>query len=406
MDHLKIGLIIYGSLDTISGGYLYDREMVRYLESQGDSVEIISLPWRSYGRHLGDNFSVHLRRRLADANFDVLIQDELNHPSLLGVNRLLARRRPYPVISLVHHLRCSEQHPALTNRLHSWIERRYLRSVDGFIFNSRTTQATVEALVGPSTNNSANMRSSRVRDLAGLSKIFPGRPAGSWTRLERKNSVRPSVVAYPAGDHRPTAVTPAEIDRRAHEPGPLRILFVGNLIPRKGLHTLLTALAALPQKIWQLDVVGGVDPDDGYTKSIFAQIRAAGIGDRVQLLGTLGNPDLPDLLARSQVLAVPSQYEGFGIVYLEALAAGLPVIASTAGAAHEIVTPGETGFLVAPGDGPAITAALTALHADRDLLARMGHAAQARYALHPTWADTGARIREFLADPRIYTNLH
>ncbi len=358
MDQLRIGLIIYGSLDTISGGYLYDRQMVQYLESQGDTVEIISLPWRNYGRHLGDNFSVHLRRRLAEAHFDVLIQDELNHPSLLGVNRLLARRRPYPVISLVHHLRCSEQHPALLNRLYRWVERRYLRSVDGFIFNSRTTQATVEALAGSS---------------------------------------RPSVVAFPAGDHRPTAVTPAEIDRRAHESGPLRILFVGNLIPRKGLHTLLDALAKLPVNSWRLDVVGGVNPIDGYTKSILTMIREAGIGEQVHLLGTLGNPELPKLLARSHVLAVPSQYEGFGIVYLEALAAGLPVIASTAGAAHEIVTPGETGFLVAPGDASAITAALTALHTDRDLLARMGHAAQARYALHPTWAETGERIREFPA---------
>lgn len=364
---MRVGLLIYGSLDTISGGYLYDRQMVQYLQSQGDTVEIISLPWRNYGRHLGDNFSIHLRRRLAGANLDVLIQDELNHPSLLGVNRLLARRHPYPVISLVHHLRCSEQHPAVLNRLYRWIETRYLRSVDGFIFNSRTTQATVEALTG---------------------------------------SGRPSVVAFPAGDHRPTAVIPGEIDRRAHEPGPLRILFVGNLIPRKGLHTLLAALAQLPENSWQLDVVGGVNPDDVYTKSILVMVREAGIGENVKLLGTLGNPELPKLLARSHVLAVPSQYEGFGIVYLEALAAGLPVIASTAGAAQEIVTPDETGFLVQPGDAAAITAALSALHTDRDRLARMGHAAQARYALHPTWAETGTLIRDFLHDPRIFTNLH
>jgi len=354
---LHIGLLIYGSLDTLSGGYLYDRQVVRYLESLGDTVEIISLPWRNYGRHLGDNFSVHLRPWLANANLDVLIQDELNHPSLLMVNRMLARRRPYPVISLVHHLRCSEQHPALANRLYRWIETRYLRSVDGFIFNGRTTQATVEALAG---------------------------------------SGRPSVVAYPAGDHRPTVVTPDQIDRRAAEPGPLRILFVGNLIPRKGLHTLLDALISLPKGSWRLEVVGGVNPSDGYTKSILAKIQKAGLGKQVQLLGTLGNPDLPKALARSHLLAVPSQYEGFGIVYLEALAAGLPVIASSAGAAHEIVTPGETGFLVNPGDAAAIAAVIAALHTDRNLLVRMGHAAQARYATHPTWADTGAGIRGFL----------
>ena len=55
-ENMKIGLIIYGSLDTLSGGYLYDRMLVDYLRAQGDTVEIISLPWRNYAAHLTDNF--------------------------------------------------------------------------------------------------------------------------------------------------------------------------------------------------------------------------------------------------------------------------------------------------------------------------------------------------------------
>ena len=196
-------------------------------------------------------------------------------------------------------------------------------------------------------------------------------------------------------------VTADQINRRAAQPGPLHILFVGNLIPRKGLHTLLKALMDLPRSSWTLDVVGGISTSDGYTKKIISTIAGAGLEKQVHLLGTLGNPDLPALLARSHVLAVPSQYEGFGIVYLEAMAAGMPVIASAAGAAHEIVTPEQTGFLVAPGDASAIAAALTRLHEDRSLLARMGHAAQDHYAQHPTWAQSGARIRDFLTSPRI-----
>ena len=50
---MRIGLIIYGSLDTLTGGYLYDRLLVEHLRRQGDHVDIISLPWRTYGRHLG-----------------------------------------------------------------------------------------------------------------------------------------------------------------------------------------------------------------------------------------------------------------------------------------------------------------------------------------------------------------
>ena len=57
---MKIGFVIYGSLNTVSGGYLYDRKLVEYLHAQGDTVEIISLPWRNYGAHLMDNFRFRL----------------------------------------------------------------------------------------------------------------------------------------------------------------------------------------------------------------------------------------------------------------------------------------------------------------------------------------------------------
>jgi hypothetical protein len=100
---MKIGLIIYGSLDTLSGGYMYDRKLVEYLRAQGDTIEIISLPWRNYASHLADNLSFKL-----PADLDILIQDELNHPSLIAAN---STKHPYPIISLVHHLRSSELRP-------------------------------------------------------------------------------------------------------------------------------------------------------------------------------------------------------------------------------------------------------------------------------------------------------
>ncbi len=97
---MKIGLVIYGSLDALSGGYLYDRKLVEYLRGQGDNVEIISLPWRNYAAHLTDNFHFRLPKSM-----DIMIEDELNHPSLIAAN---AGKHFYPVVSLVHHLRCSE----------------------------------------------------------------------------------------------------------------------------------------------------------------------------------------------------------------------------------------------------------------------------------------------------------
>src|SRR5688572_15305074 len=112
---MKLGFVIYGSLDSLSGGYLYDRKLVDYLRSEGDTVEIISLPWRNYAAHLTYNFRFRLpsprviaRRRLFPTKqspnyqkFDILIQDELNHPSLIFANQ---EKHPYPIISLVHHL--------------------------------------------------------------------------------------------------------------------------------------------------------------------------------------------------------------------------------------------------------------------------------------------------------------
>src|SRR5436190_8556387 len=135
---MHIGLVIYGLLDTISGGYLYDRKLVEYLRAQGDTVEIISLPWRNYAAHLMDNFRFRLPNVVAseakqspnNQPFDILIQDELNHPSLIWANQ---GKHPYPIVSLVHHLRCSELRPQWQNDFYRIVEKKYLQSVDGFI---------------------------------------------------------------------------------------------------------------------------------------------------------------------------------------------------------------------------------------------------------------------------------
>ncbi len=348
---MHIGLIIYGRLDTISGGYLYDRKLVEYLRGQGDIVEIISLPWSHYGRHLTHNLSRHLSNQLRRASLDLLLQDELNHPSLFWLNRNLS----IPRISIVHHLRCSEARAAWQNRFYRWIEMRYLNSVDGFIYNSQTTKTAVTQLL---------------------------------------HAPQPGVVAYPAGNRFQPAITPATIAARAQENGPLRLIFVGNLIPRKGLHTLLTALARLPVESWELTVVGETAVNPAYARAIKRQ--AAQLNGQTRFLGAIADDDLAQQLRRSHLLVVPSQYEGFGIVYLEAMSFGLPAIAATAGAAHEIIRHETDGFLINPGDAPALAAHIRALHHNRARLTEMGLAARQRFLAHPGWNDSMARIRQFL----------
>ena len=347
---VKLGLVIYGSLDMLSGGYLYDRKLVEYLRDQGDTVEIISLPWRNYAAYLTDNFHFRLPPGL-----DLLIQDELNHPSLLSAN---SRHRPYPIISLVHHLRCSEQQPAWQNWFYRLVEKRYLESVDGFIFNSETTKGVVNGLI---------------------------------------ENGKPNIVAYPPTDRFGHPVTEYEVMARAHETGPLRIVFLGNVIPRKGLGVLVTALhLQTVQTNFHLDVIGRTDINQSYASAVFYSAYDLPNPLNLEIHGQLNTMNLIERLKAAHVLVVPSSYEGFGIVYLEGMGFGLPAIGTTAGAASEIVSDGETGFLVPPDDAETLAERLERLANDRDLLTRMSLKALERYRLQPTWNETADKIRKLL----------
>jgi glycosyltransferase involved in cell wall biosynthesis len=348
---MNIGFVIYGSLETLSGGYLYDRKLVEYLSAQGDTVEIVSLPWRYYAAHLSDNFTFRLPPGL-----DLLIQDELNHPSLISAN---LGKHPYPIVSLVHHLRCSELRPGWQNVFYRMVEKRYLRSVDGFIFNSQTTRGVVNGLIG---------------------------------------NGKPSIVAFPPTDRFEQEMTGQAVVEKAKN-GPLRILFLGNVIPRKGLHTLLEAVSLVSRSAtptYHLDVVGSLKTDPAYAQAMQQKASNLGLSSLVTFHSSLDNTPLTEKLKSAHVLVVPSSYEGFGIVYLEGMGFGLPAIGTTAGAASEIICDGETGYLIQPDDAETLAARLTVLASDRALLARMSLNALKRYQQQPTWAQTAADIRNFL----------
>jgi len=392
---MKIGFLIYGSLDTLSGGYIYDRKLVDYLRAQGDTAEIISLPWRNYAAHLTDNLHFRLpqtnviasdgragggsryglrptrpsplyrdqaKQSPQNREFDILIQDELNHPSLITANR---RPHPYPIVSLVHHLRCSELRPKWPNAIYRIIEKKYLQSVDGFIFNSRTTKGVVNRLIG--------------------------------NRL-------PEVVAYPPTDRFGEAISEDEIEERSKKKE-LRILFLGSLIERKGLHTLLEAIRTLtfdssikPRAGLRLEIVGSLTTDPACAKQMQDFVSVNGLSSIVTFHGALNNEPLKQKLQQSHVLVVPSSYEGFGIVYLEGMGFGLPAIGTTAGAAGEITEHGKTGYLIEPNDSTTLANHISHLASDRDLLTELSFNARKRYAQQPSWDETASQIRNFLLD--------
>ncbi|MBI5951118.1 MAG: glycosyltransferase family 4 protein [Chloroflexi bacterium] len=344
---MKIGFLIYGSLNTLSGGYLYDRKLVEYLRAQGDDVEIISLPWRNYATHLTDNLTFRLPPSL-----DILIQDELNHPSLIAANR---RPHPYPIVSLVHHLRCSELRPKRQNDFYRVIERKYLQSVDGFIFNSQTTKGVVNGLIG---------------------------------------NYRPGVIAYPPTDRFGEAISEEEICKRAKS-NELRILFLGNIIERKGLHTLLDAIRLLTFDL-RLEIIGSLTADPAYAKQMQDFVTANGLSSIVTFHGALNNEQLLEKLRQAHLLVVPSSYEGFGIVYLEGMCFGLPAIGTTAGAAGEIIEHGKTGYLIQPNNSAALATHISELASNRDLLTQLSLNARRRYTQQPAWNETAGQIRTFL----------
>ena len=351
---MKIGLIIYGSLDTMSGGYLYDRKLVAYLREQGDNVEIISLPWRNYLSYLTDNLHFHL-----PASLDILIEDELNHPSLLAAN---SKKHKYPLVSLVHNLHSSEKRPAWQNTFFRAVERTYLRSVDGFIFNSITTKASVYTL---------------------LRKEDTGR-----------RSEKPFVVATPGGD-RLGSLTPQEVNARATAPGPLRLLFLANVTPLKGLHLLLEAVNG--QNLdYKLDVVGSLEVARNYARDLQQLTIANGLQDRVTFHGVLDGDLLIEKIKNAHVLVIPSFYEGFGISYLEGMAFGLPAIGTNAGAIPQLISNGENGYTIQPGDSKMLAKLLTDLSSDRMLLTRLSLNALQHFKSQPTWVQSAEAIRSFL----------
>jgi glycosyltransferase involved in cell wall biosynthesis len=352
-------MLIYGDMDTVSGGYLYNRKLVDYLQNRGDDVTIISLSPGSYWRHLLDNFGRSCLRQIAGANIDILIQDAMVHPSVFLLSRRLGRQFGIPVVTLVHLLSSCDHHPWYNAWLYRTIERHYLKSVVGIIANSQTTLAQTRELLGD--------------------------------RL-------PSYcVAVPAGGNFPEANVDADsIRQRALTAGPLKILVVGNVIRRKGLHVLIQALRQLPAEDFQVTVAGRLDMEPRYVGEIQNLIQVSGLQARVILKGPVRDQALADLYRLNHLMVLPSAYESYGIVYVEAQQFGLPVIGTTAGAAKEIINHGDNGYLINPGDNCTLADLLQNLHDNRQLLLTMSLNALAAYAHHTKWEESCEIIRQYL----------
>jgi glycosyltransferase involved in cell wall biosynthesis len=246
-------------------------------------------------------------------------------------------------------------------------------------------------------------------------------PAGKVRRiyygldLKRYGEVKPlgGVVSLPRGaaplppnnggfpvsatDENPPLLGGRGADLGSQTPSPT-IGMIARLAPQKGHTVLLEALPAVVARFpgLRVELVG----HEHLTSRAELEARAArlGLSERVHFAGF--RDDLPALLARWDLLVLPSLWEGFGLVLLEAMAAGRPVVASRVGPIPEVVVHGETGLLVPPGQPAALAAALLELLEHPDLAARLGEAGQRRaaerFGLDRMVAETEALYDELL----------
>jgi D-inositol-3-phosphate glycosyltransferase len=216
------------------------------------------------------------------------------------------------------------------------------------------------------------------------------------------------------GDRRRISVVPCGVDLELFRPdvaaaprtpGRQRVVVVGRLVERKGVGNAIVALSRLlaaggPDT--ELVVAGGpdlagldADPD---VQRLRAVARQHGVDDRVRFLGRVGREDLPALFRSADVAVCVPWYEPFGIVPLEAMACGVPVVASAVGGLVDTVVHGSTGLHVPPRDPAALTDALAALLSDPERRAQLGRAGARRARARYSWDRVAAQTLQSYED--------
>lgn len=178
--------------------------------------------------------------------------------------------------------------------------------------------------------------------------------------------------------------------RDSRAPGPMRLLCIATLIPRKAQHLLLEALAALCDREWHLTLVGDAR-DITYAQRLRRLAEAPALASRVTLAGTVSDAELEDFWRRADAFVFPSLHEGWGIAPVEAVRWGLPVITSDAGALPESV-PVAGRVMVPAGDVPALRAALVRLLDEPAHYAALANGARSAAAGLRSWAQMRAEF--------------
>ncbi|MEO0913686.1 MAG: glycosyltransferase family 4 protein [Pseudomonadota bacterium] len=325
---------IPGDIETLTGGYIYERRLLLGLRALGHDVEHIELP-ASFPDPSAADMADAVGRLAAIAPDRPLILDGLVFGAIEGLESVSA-----PIVAMIHHPLALETGLSPERRAHLYAtERRNLGHARHVLAPSRHTAGILEAQYG----------------------VAPER-----------------ITIAPPGSERPTLAS-APVD-------PPLILSVGLQHPRKGHDILLRALAGITDLRWQAVIVGRAH-DPGHAAELADMVSDLGLGSRVLMAGTIGQDALERYYSSATLFALATRYEGYGIVFDEALRWGVPIVSCDAGAVSDTV-PQAAGILTPPDDPATFGAALRRLLESTTLRASLSRAASAAGAKLPGWSDT------------------
>ncbi|WP_202820607.1 glycosyltransferase family 4 protein [Variovorax sp. JS1663] len=336
-----------GDLETRTGGYTYDRHIVAGLRALGWEVEVQSL---GEGFPSPDATALAQATRVVDALPDgaLAVVDGLAFGVLPELVQRHAKRLFW--VALVHHpLALETGLDADRQRVLFDSERRALAHARGVIVTSPSTARALAEF---------DVEAGRI------AVIEPG-------------------------------TAPAPLAAGSSSEG-LSLLCVATVTPRKGHALLVEALAGLKDRPWVLHCAGSLVMDAACASALREAIDDHGLQARVLLHGEQDEASLRALHAKADAFVLPSFHEGYGMALAEALAHGLPVISTRAGAIPDTV-PEEAGLLVAPGSVPELRAALQRLMDDSAARARLAAGARSARARLPDWAQSSQRFATALA---------
>jgi len=347
-----LAFAVPGDLDTPTGGYAYDKRMIAELKALGWDIEVIDLG-NEFPRPSDAACEAAFAKLKAVPQGMPLVIDGLAFGTMFVIARRLALRRK--LVALVHHPLALESGltPAEAATFQK-MERIALSAAGRTVTTSHTTARVLMSHYG-----------------------VPER------RL---------IVAPPGTDK----VAPA---RGSGGAGPLALLAVGALVPRKGYDVLVAALATLADLPWRLVIAGDRTRDPATAQRLEADIVRAGLSARITLAGAVPDERLDALYDGADLFVLPSRYEGYGMGFAAAIARGLPVIGTDAGAIPETV-PADAGILVPPDNVPALAAALYRLITDARERGRLAAAARSAAAQLFTWAESAVLFSRALEKAR------